>query len=250
MSGNALPESGSTAAEAVHLQRHSLQRLESPSRGISLIIHAFGLSSFASSFKYLADNPNPVNDSYGWHFQYLTIIGLALATLTFLFGSLADISGSRRLFIIKTTISMCSTPLEVLVSLLYWSICMIDKRLVMPEWAVLDPLADVGFHAAPAILLTADLLLLSPPWTIKPIAAMGISGAMAASYWLWVEVCHAHNGWYPYPLFEVLSPSWRAALFAGSAVTMTLSTVTLKMLYSRVNGSGVRPAIRKVLATS
>jgi len=54
------------------------------------------------------------NDSYGWHFQYLTIIGLALAMLTFVFGSLADITASRRLFVVKNALSVYSAPLEIL----------------------------------------------------------------------------------------------------------------------------------------
>ena len=43
---------------------------------------------------------------------------------------------------------------------------------------------------------------------------------------------------YPYPLFDALSPPWRAVLFAGSAVVMTLSTACLKWAYGRVNGYG------------
>jgi len=44
---------------------------------------------------------------------------------------------------------------------------------------------------------------------------------------------------YPYPIFEILTPAWRAALFVGSALVMTLSTATLKWLYGRVNGYGI-----------
>lgn len=57
-------------------------------------------------------------------------------------------------------------------------------------------------------------------------------------WWLW-------DGWliiggrYPYPLFDALSPPWRAVLFAGSALLMTLSTACLKWAYGRVNGYGV-----------
>lgn len=81
-----------------------------------------------------------------------------LATLTFAMGSVADISGSPRLFLIKNTLSMCSAPMEVLISVLYWSIsavCVsecrfykwssltipgkVDRSLVLPDWAVLPP---------------------------------------------------------------------------------------------------------------
>ncbi len=51
--------------------------------------------------------------------------------MTFLFGSLADITLSPRLFLIKNALSVCSAPLEILISVLYWSL-----RAVCPQ----DPL--------------------------------------------------------------------------------------------------------------
>ena len=68
------------------------------------------------------------NESYGWHFQYLTIIGLALSTLTFTFGLLADITLSRRLFAAKNALSVASAPIECLISILYWGL-----RAVSPQ---------------------------------------------------------------------------------------------------------------------
>lgn len=62
------------------------------------------------------------NEAYGWHFQYLTVIGLALSTLTFAVGLLADISLSARLFLLKNLLSICSAPMEVLISVLYWGL--------------------------------------------------------------------------------------------------------------------------------
>ena len=64
----------------------------------------------------------PQTTSYGWHFQYLTIIGLALSTLTFSFGLLADITLSRRLFAVKNALSVASAPIECLISILYWGL--------------------------------------------------------------------------------------------------------------------------------
>jgi hypothetical protein len=195
-----------------------------------------GLVSFALSYQYLHDYPTYINASYGWHWQYLTIIGLTLATTTFIFGLLADITLSPRLFIVKNNLSLCSAPLEVLISILYWGISAIDKTFVVPPDLNVAPIADVGFHAMPSIFLTIDFLFLSPPWTIHVLPAMGLSSALAVSYWAWVEQCFRHNGWYPYPLFGQLNTTQRAVLFAGAAVTMTGSTAMLKRLYSRVNG--------------
>jgi hypothetical protein len=66
------------------------------------------------------------NEAYGWHFQYLTVIGLSLSTLTFIFAILADVTLSRRLFLIKNLLSVCSAPQEVLISVLYWGLRLVS----------------------------------------------------------------------------------------------------------------------------
>ena len=157
------------------------------------MVHFAGIISFSMSYKYLIDFPTMINESYGWHWQYLTIIGLTIAMATFIFGFLADIMLSPKLFMIKNTLSLCSAPLEVLISILYWGISAIDKTLVVPAEIHIAPWADVSFHAMPAILLVVDLLFLSPPWTITAFPAMGLSSLLAVLYWAWVEQCYKHN---------------------------------------------------------
>jgi len=225
-------------ASASSLQsQHPQQRLASPGRRVSALVHTAGLCSFGGSFAYLIWGPqNFVSASYGWHWQFLTIIGLTLSTATFAAGLLADLTLSPRLFFLKNSLSLCSAPLEVLIALFYWGLVAVNPELVVPPGMALDFRADIGFHALPAILLTLDLLLLSPPWTIATVPAMGISAALAFSYWAWVEHCYQHNGWYPYPLFGILSTGQRVLLFAFAALTMTASTGLLKWLYGRVNG--------------
>jgi hypothetical protein len=139
--------------------------------------------------------PQPISMGFGGSFQFLTIIGLALALITFVVGLLADVTLNDRLFELKNILSVCSAPLEVLVSVLYWGLCAIDKSLVFPPDAQLPFLPDFGFHAMPAIMLTLDLLLLSPPWTIRTYGAMALSFSLAFLYWGWIEYCFAQNGW-------------------------------------------------------
>ncbi|RAL02460.1 putative integral membrane protein [Aspergillus ibericus CBS 121593] len=228
-----------SATTVQSLQRqHPLQRLSSPSRGFSALVHLLGLASFLGSFKFMHENPNRANEAYGWHFQYLTVIGLALATLTFAVGLLADMTLSPRLFLAKNLLSICSAPMEVLISILYWGIRVIDPHLVVPEWAVIPLHADIGFHAVPSIVLLIDLLFLSPPWTISVLPALGLSSTIAFGYWFWIERCFQYNGWYPYPLLDAASFEGRIGIFAVSAIVMALSTGTLKWLYGRVNGYG------------
>ncbi|OAP55108.1 hypothetical protein AYL99_10808 [Fonsecaea erecta] len=219
------------------IQRHPLQKLQSPSRGVSALLHSAGLASFAYSFHWLSTHPNHINSAYGWHFQYLTIIGLTLATVTFVLGLLADLTLSRRLFAAKNVLSMCSAPMEVLVSTLYWGLRAIDPQLVVPKELELPLPTDVSFHATPSALLLVDLLLFSPPWTITAVPAVVLSTAIAFLYWFWIELCYSYNGFYPYPLFALLDQTQRVALFGLSAVVMAGNTVVLKRIYALLNGS-------------
>ena len=68
------------------------------------------------------------------------------------------------------------------------------------------------------------------------LPAFGLSGAIAVSYWFWVDQCYKYNGFYPYPIFDVLDTPGRMGLFAGSAVLMSVSYLSLKWMYSKVNG--------------
>lgn len=173
--------------------KHPLQRLASPSRSISALIHLVGIASFSASFRWLFMYPNPQAEQFGGSFQFLTIIGLAVALTSMVLGFLADMTNVPVFFRAKNVVSVCSAPLEVLISVLYWGISLIDKRLLFPEELQLPFLPDFGFHAMPAIMLTLDLLLLSPPWTIQLQGATALSTVLAFSYWAWIEYCFSFN---------------------------------------------------------
>ncbi|OAA62708.1 integral membrane protein [Niveomyces insectorum RCEF 264] len=224
--------------------KHPLQRLASPARSASLVLHLAGIGSFIASFVYLHRFPQMPGGSVGGNFQFLTILGLALSLVTYALGAAADVTGATPLFAAKNVLAVCVAPLEVLVSLLYWSLQTIDPHLLyppdLPAELVLPVLPDVGFHLAPAVFLTLDLLLCSPPWTIHVQEALLLSLALACSYWAWIEYCFSHNGFYPYPIFQLLNTPQRILLFGFSAVLMTGCTVLLKRLYRMTNGEVVR----------
>lgn len=178
------------------MAQHRLQRLTSPSRTLSLILHILGVLSFCYNFHFLTVWDTPFAVAYGWHFQFLTILGLSVSLIAFAIGILSDLTLSSTLFDIKNAICIVATPVEVLISLLYWGLRAIDPSLLMPDEASIALLPDMGFHLAPAIFLTIDLVLFSPPWTIPTYAVFSISTVIAFSYWYWVELCFSHNGWY------------------------------------------------------
>ncbi|KAJ0355246.1 hypothetical protein COL154_000841 [Colletotrichum chrysophilum] len=218
------------------MARHRLQRLESPSRTLSFLLHVAGLCSFFASFQFLSTLTHEISMGFGGNYQHLTNIGLILSATTFGIGLLADITLIPQLFAVKNALSTTAAPLEVLISILYWGIRSIDERLLIPEGFELHWLPDVGFHLVPAVVLTLDLILFSPPWTIRAYSAMTISMVFAFLYWGWVELCFSKNGAYPYPIFAVLNTAQRVGLFTFSAVLMTLSTSFLKFVYGRFNG--------------
>lgn len=201
-----------------------------------MLVHTTGIISFLSSFRFLQNWETPISSSFGGHYQFLTIIGLALALCTFTVGLVADLTLSPDLFQAKNSLAVCSAPLEVLITVLFWGLCAIDKNLVFPPESELELLPNFGFHAAPGLFLTLDLLLLSPPWTIDAFAAVALSQTLAFLYWFWIEYCYRQNGWYPYPIFDMLSTWQRSILFACSALLMTGSTLSLKWLYGKANG--------------
>ena len=175
--------------------QHPLQKLPSPSWGLSLAVHLLGIASFNYNFMFLQQWDVPIAKAYGWHFQFLTIIGLAASMIGFMFGAAADLTKSRTLFQVKNYIAVLATPVEVVISILYWGIRFIDSKLLMPDEFYIDILPDVGFHLAPAVFLTIDLLFFSPPWTVPAYGMMALSTAFTFAYWFWVEHCYSHNGW-------------------------------------------------------
>ncbi|CAN9104116.1 hypothetical protein CC77DRAFT_1020109 [Alternaria alternata] len=242
-------------------RRHPLQRFDSPSKGFSGALHVAGLISFYSSFKFLVDNPNIFNLSFGWHLQFLTIIGLSLSTVTFIFGLIADLTStalskspslnsdppavalSEHLFRFKNYLALVAAPIEVTISVLYWTLKAIDGKLLVPPDLPLPPaIYDLGFHLVPAVVLTLDYVLLSPPWPTTPMnesapmITLALSTVVAFTYWIWIEICFSQNGFYPYPIFAILTTNQRIGLFVVSGVIMWVVGGLLRVLYAKING--------------
>lgn len=228
------------------VDRHPLQRYHSPSRSFSAAFHALGLASFAYSFYFIYLNPNELSGGFGWDFKFLTIIGLTVSAVSFIFGFLADLAASNLLFRWKNGFALVATPLEVVIAILYWGIGLIAPHAVSPPHLTRPIFEDLGLHLFPALLLMVDLLLLSPPWTLTVIEAAGVGSFIAGGYWLWTEECYRRNGWYPYPLFEMLNTQQRALVFTASAVTFAISSLCLKRLYDIINGK-MKVGLKKLI---
>jgi len=175
---------------------HALKRLASSPRSVSVLIHVTGLLFFTASFSWLPNIASPLHDGFGGPYQFLTIIALTGSIITFGVGLLADLFISEQLFACKNILSVGATPLDVLVSVLYWSARAVDKLLVRPPGHELPFIPDFGLHAIPAVMLTLDLMLLSPPWSIKAYSALALGSVLSFLYWGWIEYCFSFNGWW------------------------------------------------------
>lgn len=148
-------------------------RPANPSPALRSIWYSMGLAScsFAfSQFKHLeALTGSAITKQFGGHYQFLTNISLFLTFVTLLLSLSHTLSPSlpftREL---KTLASIMTMPMEVLVSILYWTVLAIDPKLLIPQKRVDDPLnpgqfvmetirlplmVDLSMHAFPAVLL-------------------------------------------------------------------------------------------------
>lgn len=75
---------------------------------------------------------------------------------------------------------------------------------------------------------------------------LGLSTGIAFAYWFWIEICFSYNGFYPYPIFHLLSTMQRVGLFAVSGATMWVAGGTLRAVYAWVNGYEAVEEVEKV----
>lgn len=175
-------------------------------------------------------------DSYGGYYQFLTILGLAISLVQECVAVLAVISGLQSINYVQDILLQLTSPLEVLISILYWSIKFVDESLVIDprNKAKPGPTLDRMLHLWPAIMQCASAVLFpTRRWNASPLKAGAWFIACAYGYWLWVNEAYKHNGFYPYPLLAVLGPLHRAVLF-GFAAMLVLVVYTLLQRLQRI----------------
>jgi len=69
-----------------------------------------------------------------------------------------------------------------------------------------------------------------------PLLMLGLSTGVAFLYWWWIEICYSYNGFYPYPIFAMLSTYQRVGLFVVSGSIMWVVGGVLRMAYAYLNG--------------
>lgn len=209
------------------------------------LLHLTAISSFTYSFSVLHTFSEEINNSYGWHFQYLTILGLSLALLTMMVSLISDILPSVTIIRdIKGTISCLAVPVESSISILYWTIHAIDPALLLPPDApYIDPFTDMTLHLFPTVFLWADMLLFAPMPTVEGRGVLYhpqpllLTGLFAASYSLWIEKTKKENGYYPYPMMDQMTTLQRTLLEVGAGLMCYGAFHAANYLFRAIRGS-------------
>jgi hypothetical protein len=132
----------------------------------------------------------------------LTVLGLCTACASHFLGLLSTLTGSKILGKWKLFMTTLSTPLELLVTMVYWSIKSYDPMLLVnPAIQKRLPLfLDVSLHMLPAVFGLFDVLLFNPVWTVTISSVLKGYTMFAVGYWIWVHHTFSQNGYFPYPV--------------------------------------------------
>ncbi|KAI8067683.1 FAR-17a/AIG1-like protein [Gilbertella persicaria] len=190
----------------------------SPSKA-SLIFNTVGLVSNIYALKGIHSNEfdNPYALGFGGQYQYLTILGLTTATIAF---------GLKimRYFIpkfsstIHEAVTNIATPLEGVISVLYWSMMLLDPHLLIPEDIPGIPLfLDFTLHLFPAVFLWIDFLAFDVEFK-RSNRHVGVIYGFAAFYYVWSWYCQSVNGYWPYPFLGSFTLGMRTAFFVGAGI--------------------------------
>ncbi|KAI8095305.1 FAR-17a/AIG1-like protein-domain-containing protein [Thamnidium elegans] len=149
---------------------------------------------------------------YGGQFQYLTIIGLTIATTSLVVRIINLLTGFLKP--VYETLSAIATPVEGLISILYWPIVLYDRTLLLPEGLEYDlPLIlDLSIHLIPTIVCWIDLLVYNKDFKRSPTHILAIY-IFGLSYFYWANLCFENNGYWVYPLLGKFGDMQRAFFF-------------------------------------
>ncbi|KAJ2962208.1 hypothetical protein NQZ79_g2608 [Umbelopsis isabellina] len=203
-----------------------------------IALHLLGCASNLWGLSKVEAVPNPYADGFGGHYQYLTILGLTVATVSFslclirdfvpgflnrthtVVGSIAvPVSGKvpnrdRSENPLYTNLP-CSIQLEGLISVLYWGMTLVDPHLLVPKDVPPIPmLIDFSLHLFPAIFLWIDFLLFNVEFERSKSHVVNIY-LFAIAYYVWTWYCFSKNQYYAYPFLAELSDTGRALFYAG-----------------------------------
>ncbi|KAI7850985.1 FAR-17a/AIG1-like protein [Circinella umbellata] len=172
---------------------------------VGLLSNAYGFSSLTGIF--------PPDIGFGGLFQFLTIIGLTLATITFALKIIRFVIPNALEDIYKS-VAYVTTPMEGLITLLYWPMVIYSKDLLQHQEVpfVLPLPLDMSLHLWPAVLLWIDFLLFDIEF-VRSKTHIYVIYIFTLLYLGWSSYCFARNGFWVYPFLAEFSTIGRATFF-------------------------------------
>lgn len=191
---------------------------------------AFYQYSLALHWLFFLDH-GVISKTYGTHFVFLTIIGLVVSYIVQALGVIFALTKSKLIKNLKDGLNKLSTPLELVISILYWGIRSYDPKLLINEEIQegLPLWVDMSIHFLPAAVGSLDVLFFSPRWKTSFVNIFFQFSLCATAYWYWVDYAYSRNGFYPYPLFGLVSQEVRIGIFVGSVFIASISFAFLKL---------------------
>ncbi|MFH4982585.1 hypothetical protein AB6A40_009294 [Gnathostoma spinigerum] len=122
-------------------------------------------------------------------------------------------------------------PVGTVTCALFWLLYAINPQLVMPDWIsrLIPPFMNHVTHTAPVAFILVDTLLTchhAPPRT----TGLLISFCLATFYFLIILMVRLIDGYWIYPLLEILSPVYFILLYISSCVGFCLLYLTVDCL--------------------
>ncbi|ORZ01532.1 FAR-17a/AIG1-like protein [Syncephalastrum racemosum] len=177
-----------------------------------LVVNIIGLLSNLYGFSFMLNLSSDVL-GYGGMFQFLTIIGLTLATIAFAIKIIRFIIPGSLGALYKFVVYV-ATPMEGLITLLYWPMIFYSKDLLQAEDMpfVLPLSVDMSMHFWPAFLLYVDFFLFDADFE-RSKTHIGAIYIFTLAYLGWTTLCFSRNGFWVYPFLADFSHMTRAMFF-------------------------------------
>ncbi|KAK9473319.1 FAR-17a/AIG1-like protein [Dipodascopsis tothii] len=204
------------------------------------VMYAAGAYSFFINYQKVAAQIQGLTGVPGTQFQYLTVIALLASLVIQVLAVSAVVLDYTAIWRVKNELLCYVAPLELLVSVVYWSVMLYDRNLMIPPG--LDPSrmlslwTDLSIHLVPTLFLVSDFLLYSPRPTTKPLIHLGVCIALAQVYWTILHRVHAITNSYPYPFLELASQMLRVVIFCAGAGMVSAFYLALRRAYVVLHG--------------
>lgn len=139
-------------------------------------VHVVGLTICIATYMWVLPNiTNPLHNGVGGSHQFLLTIGLTIHLLE-------DIFPSKPLSTLGYSSSITTTPLEILIATLYWTLYGINKKLLIPAGHGISLVPNLALHAVPAVVLASDMLVRNTAWRIQAKSLMVLDSVFFFTY--------------------------------------------------------------------